>query len=412
MFNLLIPIGLFTLIISLLSGAVLLARRQLTRSKTVKLIINRDRNLSVSSGETLLATLARENILLPAACAGRATCGQCRVIVNQADARLLPTETAHINHRDAVAGYRLACVLKVREDLELSLPPTVLEARQLRCRVLTNRNLSTYLTELTMEIPQDTSIQFRAGDYVLVEAPTGFISFADLKIDPSYRLEWERLNLLGYSVEITQPTTRAYSLANALDEKGVLVLVVRIAVPPVNAPPDTPPGKVSSYIYSLKPGDTVNVSGPFGDFHATENEREMVLVGGGAGIAPMRSIIRDQLLTKKVTRKIGFWYGSRNVNELVYNEEFNALAKQFDNFTYQVVISAPLLDSTWSGPTGFIHNYVYENYLKDHPAPEDVEYYLCGPPLMSSAMLTMLEDLGVDQDKVFLDDFGNPAKEG
>jgi Na+-transporting NADH:ubiquinone oxidoreductase subunit F len=406
-----LPMIIFTSVVAVLAAAVLAVRRRLTVRSAVRLTVNGQQDLSVTSGDSLLATLAASGIQLPAACGGRGTCGQCRVTVSHGGGALLPTEMQHINRRDAAAGARLACMLKVREDLAIQVPADILEAGRWQCRVVSNRSLSTYLTELTLALPEEgASVAFEAGDYVLVEAPAGAVRFADFDIDPEYSSEWERLDLNRYVVEIVEPTTRAYSIGNSPNEGEELVLVVRIALPPVNAPPDTPPGKVSSYIFSLKPGDGVVVSGPFGEFHARETDREMVLIGGGAGIAPLRAIVRDQLVGRSSRRRISLWYGCRNLRELVYAEEFRVLADRHDNFSYHVALSDPDPDSSWEGPRGFIHKLVYEEYLKDHPNPEEAEYYLCGPPVMSSAVLAMLEDLGVDRESVYYDDFGSQAK--
>ncbi|MGE0621726.1 MAG: NADH:ubiquinone reductase (Na(+)-transporting) subunit F [Pseudomonadales bacterium] len=406
-----LPMGLFTLLVAALSAAVLVIRRRLTLREPVTITVNGQRDVATTSGDSLLATLAEAGIHLPAACGGRGTCGQCRVQVTRGGGRLLPTEMQHVNRRDAAAGYRLACMLRVREDLAVQVPADVLEAGRWRCRVVSNRNLSTYLTELSLALPDGERFAFEAGDYVLVEAPAGTIRFADFDIDPAYRAEWDRLGLSRHSVTVTEPTTRAYSLANAPADEDVIQLVVRIALPPVTAPPDTPPGKVSSFIFGLKAGDEVTVSGPFGEFHARETDREMILIGGGAGIAPLRAIVRDQLVGRASRRRISLWYGCRNELELVYADEFRALESRHDNFSYHVSLSDPGPASTWDGATGFIHKHAFDAYLGGHPSPEAAEYYLCGPPVMSSAVLAMLEDLGVDRENVYFDDFGSQTSQ-
>lgn len=408
-----IPMLLFTAIIAILAAAVLWVRVRVSTRVPVQISVNGQRHLETTSGDTLLATLSDAGIHLPSACGGRGTCGQCRVTLKRGGGQPLPVERNHISRRDSLAGARLACMLKVREDLEVTVPSAILSARQWQCRVISNRSLSTYLTELKLELQADQPMQFQAGDYIMVQAPAGTISFSQFEIASEYRQEWEQNNLFRLSTEIAQPTSRAYSLANAPDDAGHLTLVVRIALPPPSTPEGTPPGLVSSYIFSLRAGDPVSVSGPFGEFHATGTAKDMVLIGGGAGIAPMRAIIRDQLLGHKKEpqiaseRNIFFFYGSRNLRELVYAEEFRELATRFDNFHYEVALSNPEPDDNWSGPSGFVHNLVYERYLKDHPAPERAEYYLCGPPLMSCAVLAMLEDSGVDRESIFYDDFGN-----
>ena len=395
----------------MLAGAILLVREKLGNRKKIVISINAGEKISALSGDSLLITLALAGIHLPAACGGRASCGQCKVIVNRGGGSQLPIERACIGRKEAQAGYRLACALKVRNDLDLNLPPSILDAKHIHCEVVSNRSLSTYLTELTLAVPEEAAMVFQAGDYILVEAPATDISFSNFRISASYRAEWERLNLLHHVIQIPEPTTRAYSLANAPSTNKQLVLVVRIALPPVNAPLDTPPGKVSSYIFSLNTGDRVSVSGPFGNFHASESTREMIYVGGGAGIAPLRSIIVDQLTNGQCTRKMSFWYGSRNLKELAYADEFHALAKRHSNFTYHTALSEAEPTDEWDGHTGLIHSVLFEHYLNSHPNPEEVEYYLCGPPMMSGAVLTMLEDLGVDRQRVFLDDFGTQSLE-
>jgi Na+-transporting NADH:ubiquinone oxidoreductase subunit F len=286
------------------------------------------------------------------------------------------------------------------------LPPALLEAKQWRSRVRANRNITTFLKELILEVPEDLELSFEAGDYLLLEADPQQIRFADFDIDTEYRAEWERHGLFDLVADITEKTTRAYSLANHPLEPGILKLVVRIAIPPAHAPPGAPPGSGSSYVFSLKAGDVVTLSGPFGEFHARDTDREMVFVGGGAGIAPMRAIILDQLLRKQTRRKMSFWYGARNLRELCYVDDFQQLAEKHDNFAYHVALSEPEPGDDWRGPQGFIHTVLYNNYLQVHPSPEEAEYYLCGPPLMGGAVLAMLEDLGVDRDSVFFDDFG------
>lgn len=408
----LVPMVVFTTVVALLALAVLFVRTQLTARERVSIVINGRRTLDAVSGDTLLNTLGAQGIKLPAPCGGRGACGQCRVHLDGEAGNLLPTEMNHINRRDAALGARLACMVKVRNDLNIRVAEGVLDAQRCICRVRSNHNVSTYLKSLVLELPEDAAFKFAAGDYVLLEALPGTIAFADFQIDEEYKSEWAREHLLDRVVTITEPTQRAYSLGNPPVEQRLLMLVVRVALPPVGADEDIPPGMVSSYVFSLRAGDTVSISGPFGDFHAREGEREMVFVGGGAGIAPMRSIILQQLAMQKqepgcAKRKISFWYGSRNLRELCFFDEFQRLAAEHDNFSYHVALSGPDKDSPWQGDTGLIHSVLFEKYLRDHPCPEEAEYYLCGPPLMSAATLAMLEDLGVDRENVLFDDFGS-----
>ncbi len=401
-----IAITVFTAIVLVLVVIVLLARAWLAPAGVAVIQVNGQRKIEVPLGNKLLWALSDQGIYLPAACGGRGTCGQCKVEVLGDARRLLPTEAVHIKRREAAQGTRLACMLTVRDDLDIRVPTDVLEAQRWICKVRSNHSLTTFLKELVLALPDGEQIQFEAGEYILLEAPPCHLRFADFDIESEYRLEWERYRLLELTSELDEPAVRAYSLANHPSENDRIKLVVRIATPPHDAPSDTPPGKVSSYIFGLKPGDLVTVSGPFGEFHARETDKEMIFIAGGAGMAPMRSIIRDQLLRRKTARKITFWYGARNMRELCYADEFDELARQHANFSWRVALSEPVADTPWTGHRGFIHSVVYENYLKDHPSPEEAEYYLCGPPLMSAAVIQMLEDLGVEQDNILYDDFG------
>lgn len=401
-----VPMALFTLVVVVLSVLVLVARRQLIPEVSVDVLVNEQQHVTGRSGDRLLWALADHGIYLPAACGGRGSCGQCRVVVSRGGGGLLPTEATHVTRLDAAKGVRLACMVTLREALSVRVPPDLLEAKRWQSRVLSNRSLTTYLKELVLEFPDELELAFEAGDYVLLEAPAGRVRYADFDIDAEYRSEWQHHGLFDLVAEIDMPTSRAYSLANHAGERQ-LKLVVRIAIPPPHGPPGCLPGKVSSYVFGLRPGDLVTLSGPFGEFHARASGREMILIGGGAGIAPLRAIILDQLLDRHADRRISFWYGARNPRELCYEEEFQKLADDHENFSYHVALSDPDVGPEWDGPRGLIHKVVLREYLRSHPRPEDAEYYLCGPPLMSSAVLAMLEDLGVDRDSVIFDDFGS-----
>jgi Na+-transporting NADH:ubiquinone oxidoreductase subunit F len=396
--------AVFTTVVLLLAIAVLLVRQRLVPERQVTISLNQQRELQVASGDRLLWTLADHGVYLPAACGGRGSCGQCRLRVISGGGPLLPTERNHISGRDAALGERLACMVTVREDLQVSVPADILEARRLPCTLRSTRFLAPYLKELTLALPTGEDLNYEAGDYVLLEAPTGEIRFADFEVPEPYLQDWARLRNLRVNIEA--PTLRAYSLASHPAEMKTVTLVVRIATPPHSAPPDTPPGRASSYLFNLRQGASITLSGPFGSFHTRDTEREMIFIGGGAGIAPMRSMILDLLVSRQSRRKISFWYGARSLRELCYRDEFEALARDHDNFSYQVALSEPGPDDRWQGPTGLIHQVVYETYLEGHPAPEEAEYYLCGPPLMSGAVVGMLEDLGVDRDSILFDDFG------
>jgi Na+-transporting NADH:ubiquinone oxidoreductase subunit F len=400
-----IPMLVFTLLIMLLAASVLAVKRRLAPEVDVTVTINDQRAFEARTGHKLLWQLAAQGILLPAACGGRGACGQCRVKVVSGGGPVLPMETGHLTLAELGRGMRLACMIVVRDPLAVSLPQDILEVQRWRATVAQTRHLSTFLKEITLSLSQPVS--FVAGNYMLVEAPVASISLADLAMDPESRSRWSKLGLLDQVAEIPQPTTRAYSLANTPAENDIVRFIVRIATPPAHAPPGTPPGQVSSYLFSLRRGDEVNLVGPFGDFRVNESEAEMVFIGGGAGIAPMHAMIVDQLVNRGSQRVMSFWYGARNVRELVYRDRFQELAERHPNFTYQAALSEPEADDDWNGPVGLVHKVIQDRYLAAHPHPEAGEYYLCGPPLMTSAVLTMLDDLGVERQSIYLDDFGS-----
>jgi Na+-transporting NADH:ubiquinone oxidoreductase subunit F len=396
---------IFTALVLLLSAAVLIARRALEPRGSVQVRLSNGRTLELAAGQHLLSALAEQGIYLPAACGGRGSCGQCRVKILGHAPPLQPTEANHIGLRDAQRGARLACALVLRADIELELPPAVLGADRWRCTVRTSRHLSAFLKEVVLALPAGERVKFQAGQYVLLETPAHDLKFTDFDIDPEYRAEWQRFGLLDLWSQTREPIVRAYSLANPPSEDKALTLVVRIATPPAGAPPGTPPGQGSSYIFSLKPGDSATARGPFGSFEIKPTQREMIFIGGGVGIAPLRAMILDQLLRVRTKRRMSFWYGARNTRELCYHREFEALAREHENFSLHLALSAPRADDQWCGDTGFIHKVLLERYLKSHPTPEEAEYYLCGPPLMSAAVIQMLEDIGVERDSIFFDDF-------
>ncbi len=396
---------IFTTVVLLLAIAVLLVRRRLVPERQVTINLNQQRELQVASGDRLLWTLAEHGVFLPAACGGRGSCGQCRLRVTSGGGPLLPTERNHISGREAALGERLACMVTVREDLQISVPADILEARRLPCTLTSTRFLTPYMKELTLALPSGEDLNYEAGDYVLLEAPPTNVNFAEFEVPETFLRDWARLRRLQVNIEA--PTVRAYSLASYPAERETVKLVVRIATPPHNAPADTPPGRVSSYLFSLKPGDKVTIAGPYGEFFARETENEMVFIGGGTGMAPLRSHIFDQLKRLNTKRKISFWFGVRSKRDLFYHEEFQRLADEHPNFIYVAALSEPRDDDGWDGPTGFIHQVAYDMHLRDHKAPEDCEYYMCGPPLMISAVQGMLRDLGVPEESVMFDDFGS-----
>ena len=372
----------------------------------VTIDINRQKSIESPVGKKLLQALAAAKFFVPSPCGGRGTCGQCRVKVFEGGGALLPSETSHITKKEAALGQRLSCQVSVKQDLQIEVPEEVFGIKKWECTTLSNRNVATFIKEFRVELPPGESVNFRAGGYIQIECPPHHIKFTDFDIEPEFRGDWVKYNLWKYESIVKKPVSRAYSMANYPEEKGILMLNVRIATPPHSAPATAPPGKMSSYIFSRKPGDKVMVSGPFGEFFAKETNNEMVFVGGGAGMAPMRSHIFDQLKRLNSQRKMSYWYGARSKREMFYVEDFDRLQAEHPNFQWNVALSDPLPEDQWTGFTGFIHKVLYENYLKEHPAPEDCEYYLCGPPMMTSAVISMLEDLGVEPENILFDDFG------
>lgn len=406
MLQIAVGVVLFTLFVLALSALLLFARSKLVPTGTVDVIVNEKRSLSVPAGQKLIAALSGAGLYMPAGCGGKGTCGQCRLKVFEGGGPLLPTEAALIQRREAAQHVRLACQVSVREPLRIQIPDEVFGVRQWECKVRSTRNVATFIKELVLELPPGESVPFRAGGYVQVHCPPYQKKFSDFDVDPMYRDEWDRYGLWQLEASTGEATTRAYSMANYPEEKGVIILNVRIATPPPGAGKRIPPGVVSSYLFGLQPGDPVTITGPYGEFFARDTDKEMLFIGGGAGMAPLRSLIFDQLERLGSKRKISFWYGARSKREMFYAEEFDRLASAHDNFHWTVALSEPLPEDGWTGATGFIHEVAYERYLAEHPAPEQCEYYLCGPPLMIAATREMLEGLGVDPENILLDDFG------
>lgn len=396
----------FTIIVLALVFIILAAKSKLVSSGNVSVLINGEKTIETAVGGKLLGALADANLFVSSACGGGGTCGQCKVRVLEGGGAILPTEESHINKREARHGERLSCQLTVKQDLKIEVPEEVFGVRKWECTVRSNHNVATFIKELVLELPEGENVDFRAGGYIQIECPPYEINYKDYNIDERFREDWDHFNLWRYKSVVKEPVLRAYSMANYPLEKGIIMLNVRIASPPPGASDEIPPGKMSSYIYSLKAGDKVTISGPYGEFFAKETQNEMVFVGGGAGMAPMRSHIFDQLQRLGSKRKMSFWYGARSKREMFYVEDFDSLQDEFENFKWHVALSDPKPEDNWEGYTGFIHNVLYENYLKDHPAPEDCEFYMCGPPMMNSAVIGMLEDLGVERDNILLDDFG------
>ena len=398
-------IGMFTATVLVLAAIILIARSKLVASGDVTIDINGEKKITVPAGGKLLQTLAESGLFLPSACGGGGTCAQCKCVVKEGGGSMLATEESHFTKRDAKEGWRLSCQTPVKQDMKVEVPEEVFGVKKWECTVESNPNVATFIKELTLRLPEGEDVHFRAGGYVQLECPPHVVNYKDFDIQDEYRGDWDKFNMWRFVSKVDETTIRAYSMANYPGEKGVVKFNIRVASPPPGRD-DIPPGKMSSWVFNLKEGDKVMVYGPFGEFFARETDNEMVFVGGGAGMAPMRSHIFDQLKRLHSTRKITFWYGARSMREAFYVEEFNELAKENPNFTWHLALSDPLPEDNWTGYTGFIHNVLYENYLKDHPAPEDCEFYMCGPPMMNSAVIKTLLDLGVERENIMLDDFG------
>ena len=403
-FDIGLGVMVFTAIVVVLVLAILLARAELVDTGVVEINVNDERTVFARVGERLYRALSHANLFVPSACGGKGTCGQCRIKVLEGGGAVLGIEAVHLTKREIARNERLACQVTVKHDLRIVLPHEVFGVRKWPCTVRSNRNVSTYIKELVLDLDSEETIDFRAGGYIQIECAPHEVRFANFDIDPPFDKNWQRLR--RYVSRVREPVTRAYSMANYPGENEIIMLNVRIALPPAGAPPSAPPGAMSSYLFSLRPGDKLNVFGPFGEFFAKKTEAEMVFIGGGAGMAPMRSHVLDQLLRLESKRKISFWYGARSRRELFYGDLFDRLAAEHENFSWHVALSEPLPDDDWLGYRGFIHQVVYEHHLEHHPEPEDCEFYLCGPTVMIKAVLHMLEDLGVPEESVLFDDFG------
>ncbi|MDY0068454.1 MAG: NADH:ubiquinone reductase (Na(+)-transporting) subunit F [Porticoccaceae bacterium] len=404
-FEIFLGVAMFTVVVLALVVIILSARARLVSSGNVEIVINHEKTITVPAGNKLLQTLANEGIFLASACGGGGSCAQCKCIVEEGGGAMLPTEEPHFTRRDAKEGWRLSCQVPVKQNMKIEVPEDVFGVKQWECTVESNPNVATFIKELTLRLPEGENVNFRAGGYVQLEAPPHHVHFKDFEIGEEYRGDWERFGFFNLESKITEPVIRAYSMANYPEERGIVKFNIRIATPPPGSK-GIPPGQMSSYVFSLKPGDKITVYGPFGEFFAKDTKAEMVFIGGGAGMAPMRSHIFDQLRRLKTDRKISFWYGARSLRECFYTEEYDELAAENPNFQWHLALSDPQPEDNWSGLTGFIHNVLYEQYLKDHPAPEDCEFYMCGPPMMNAACIKMLLDLGVERDNILLDDFG------
>jgi len=403
----LISLGAFSTIVMGLVFILFIIENTLVSKRDCKLLINGDEEKSptVSSGTNLLTALSNEGIFIPSACGGGGSCGMCKLQVIEGGGEILPTEVPHLTRQEKADNVRLCCQMKVKNDMKIEVEPEIFSIKKYECEVVSNHNVATFIKEFVVKLPDGEKLDFRAGGYIQIDIPPYACTFKDFDVEEEYRPDWDQFKLWGIAASNDEEASRAYSMANYPVEDNIMMLNVRIATPPPGAE-GIPPGIASSYIFNLKPGDKVTISGPYGEFYAQETEREMCFVGGGAGMAPMRSHIFDQLKRLKSKRKMTFWYGARSYREMFYDDEFKVLADANPNFEYHVGLSDPLPEDNWEGYTGFIHQILLDNYLADHDDPTEVEYYLCGPPMMLSAMRKMLDDIGVEPEMVRYDDFG------
>ena len=399
-------------LITVLIPVILLVfvRKRLTPKGNVRININDERDLEVKPGNSLLQTLADEQIFLPSACGGKGNCGMCKCQVLEGGGSILPTEKGFFSRKEQLAHWRLGCQVKVRENLKIAINPQIFGIKKYECTVVSNRNVATFIKEFVVKLPEGEHLDFLSGGYIQIDVPKCDVKYSDIVVDEEYRKDWEKFHMFDLVMRNPEPQFRAYSMANHPAENNIIMLNVRIATPPFDKKTGgfmkVNPGVCSSYIYSLKPGDKITISGPYGEFHIKDTDREMIFIGGGAGMAPMRSHILDLFLTKHTQRKASFWYGGRSLRELFYIDDFKKIEAENPNFKFNIALSSPLPEDNWNGYVGNIHEVLFENYLKSHKEPEEIEYYLCGPPMMTQAVLTMLDNLGVPKENILFDDFG------
>ena len=410
--TLIIAIAAFLVVTLLLVAVLLFAKAKLTASGEVRIDINGEKDLPVEPGSTLLTTLADNGIFLPSACGGGGSCGMCRLQVLEGGGDILPTEVNFFSRRQQKENWRLGCQVKVKQDMKIAVPAAVLGVRKWECEVVSNRNVATYIKEFVVKLPPGENLNFQSGGYIQIDVPKyDEIRFADFDIAPEYRGEWEQFKMFDLVAKNPEPTFRAYSMANHPAEGNIVMLNIRIATPPFDRVNGgfmpLNPGICSSYIFSLKPGDKITISGPYGEFHVKDTPNEKMFIGGGAGMAPMRSHLFHLFKTEKTKLPVTFWYGARSLREIFYADQFEEIAKEFPNFKFNIALSEPKPEDNWKGYVGFIHQVIYDNYLSKHDAPEDIEYYLCGPPVMNAAITRMLDNLGVPPENIMYDDFGS-----
>lgn len=389
---------------------LIIVKKRLTPKGNVKININDERELEVKPGNSLLQTLAEEQIYLPSACGGKGNCGMCKCQVLEGGGSILPTEKGFFSYREQLDYWRLGCQVKVRENLKIHINPQIFGIKKYECTVVSNRNVATFIKEFVVKLPEGDHLDFLSGGYIQIDVPKCEVKYSDINVDEEYRKDWEKFHMFDLVMHNPEPQFRAYSMANHPAENNIIMLNVRIATPPFDRKNGgfmkVNPGVCSSYIYSLKPGDKVTISGPYGEFHIKDTQKEIIFIGGGAGMAPMRSHILDLFLTKHTQRKVSFWYGGRSLRELFYIDDFKKIEAENPNFKFNIALSSPLPEDNWNGYVGNIHEVLFENYLKNHAEPEEIEYYLCGPPMMTQAVLNMLDNLGVPKDNILFDDFG------
>jgi len=406
MIDILYGVALFTAVVLALVSLILVARQFLVSTGAVKIMVNGQKEIEVAAGGKLMNALGDAGIFVSSACGGGGTCAQCLVKVEAGGGDLLETEKGHINKKMAREGCRLSCQVAVKQDMTVEVPEEAFETKKWECTVRSNDNVATFIKELVLELPEGEDVAFKAGGYIQIEAPPHTVNYKDFDIQDEYHPDWDKFNVWRYQSTVEDTTIRAYSMANYPGEKGIIMLNVRVASPPPRAPEGTPPGKMSSFIFNLKPGDKVTISGPYGEFFIKETEAEMCYVGGGAGMAPLRSHIFELFKNLKTGRKVTYWYGGRSLRELFYVDHFRAIEKEFPNFKFNIALSDPQPEDNWDGYVGFIHQVVIDNHLKDHPAPEDIEFYFCGPPMMNQCVQKMCDDFGVEPENISFDDFG------
>ena len=402
----LIAMAVFFGVVIFLVAALLLVESKVVLKGDRTIVINEDPDKSIQAptGTTLLAALAKNDVLLPSACGGKGSCGVCKCKVTEGGRDILPTELAHLSRQEKLDDIRLACQLKVKEDMKIRVPNEIFNIKKYNATVVFNENVASFIKELRLKLDPGEKMDFETGSYVQIDIPEYERSYRDIYVGETYKKVWDRFDFWGLKARSEEPVYRAYSMANTPEEEE-LRFTIRVATPPPGSK-DIPPGVASSYLFTLKPGDRLSLSGPYGDFFIKNTQREMCFIGGGAGMAPLRAHIFHNLLTKKTERKITFWYGARSKSEMFYDEAFNDLEKSFDNFSYNVALSDPQPEDDWDGLVGFIHQVAYDEYLKDHPDPSEIEYYLCGPPMMLEAVQKMLDNLGVEPEMIAFDDFG------